>query len=144
MRGPGGGRNRTATATDSDRAKKMGRVLTVADPRTSSIIVMASKTLMPQIADMIAELDSDKGKKEVVGFYDLQNAEPQDVLNNLQDLFQRNNVRPQNNNNQNPLMGANSPLATRVKNSASTMGNTTSTLGSGMGVGGGRPLGGGF
>lgn len=144
MRGPGGGRNRTATATDSDRAKKMGRVLTVADPRTSSIIVMASKTLMPQIADMIAELDSDKGRKEVVGYYDLQNAEPQDVFNNLQDLFQRNNVRPQNNNNQNPLMGANSPLATRVKNSASTMGNTTSTLGSGMGVGGGRSLGGGF
>ena len=73
----------------------MGRVLAVPDPRTSSIIVMASKTLMPQIADMIAELDSDKGRKEVVGFYDLQNADPQDVYSNLQDLFNRNNVRQQ-------------------------------------------------
>ena len=77
--------------TGSDRTKKMGRVLAVPDPRTSSIIVMASKTLMPQIAEMIAELDSDKGRKEVVGFYDLQNADPQDVHNNLQDLFHRNN-----------------------------------------------------
>ena len=68
----------------------MGRVLAVPDPRTSSIIVMASKTLMPQIADMIAELDSDKGRKEVVGFYDLQNADPQDVQSALQDLFNRN------------------------------------------------------
>ena len=54
----------------------MGRVLAVPDPRTSSIIITASKTLMPQIADMIAELDSDKGRKEVVGYFDLQNADP--------------------------------------------------------------------
>ena len=75
--------------------KKMGRVLAVPDPRTSALIVMASKTVMPQIADMISELDSNKGRKEVVGYYDMQNADPQDVYNNLQDLFQRNNVRPQ-------------------------------------------------
>ena len=82
MRGPfGGGRGgATATANSSERMKKMGRVLAVPDPRTSSLIVMASKTLMPQIADMIAELDSDKGRKEVVGFYDLQNADPAGCL----------------------------------------------------------------
>ena len=92
--------------------KKMGRVLAVPDPRTSSLIVTASKTLMPQIADMITELDSDKGRKEVVGYFDLQNADPQDVYNNLQDLFNRNNVRPQN-NNANPMLGQNSPLNQR-------------------------------
>ena len=137
------GGSSTSTAADSERAKKLGRVLAVPDPRTSSIIVMASKTLMPQIADMIAELDSDKGRKEVVGFYDLQNADPAEIYNNLQELFQRNNVRQQN-NNQNTLLGQNNPLNQRLRNSASsTVGNSTSLGGRG---GGGSSLmgGGGF
>src|ERR1039458_10189337 len=72
FRGGMGGRGGTATTTanNSDRMKKMGRVLAVPDPRTSAIIVMASKLLMPQIADMVTELDSDKGRKEVVGYFD--------------------------------------------------------------------------
>ena len=126
-----GGRsgNSSTAANNSDRAKKMGRVLAVSDPRTSSLIVTASKTLMPQIADMIAELDSDKGRKEVVGFYDLQNANPQDVYNNLQDLFQRNNVRPQS-TTANPMLGQNSPLNKRItSNTQPTTQGATSAIG---------------
>jgi type II secretory pathway component GspD/PulD (secretin) len=132
MRGPGGvGGRTTATAAGSDRMKKMGRVLAVPDPRSSSIIITASKTLMPEIADMIAQLDSEKGRKEIVGYFDLQNADPSDVYNNLQDLFQRNNVRVQN-NNVNPNMGQNSPLYKRAQNNAQTMSTgTTSGFGSG-------------
>jgi hypothetical protein len=126
-----GGNTGTATANNSDRAKKLGRVLAVPDPRSSSIIVTASKTLMPQIEDMIKELDSDKGRKEVVGYFDLQNADPSDVYNNLQDLFQRNNVRAQN-NNVNPNMGQNSPLYKRAQNNAQTLSSgTTSGFGTG-------------
>jgi type II secretory pathway component GspD/PulD (secretin) len=140
MRGSfGGNRGRsTATTAGSDRSKKMGRVLAVPDPRTSSIIVMASKTLMPQISDMIVELDSDKGRKEVVGFYDLQNADPQDVQSALQDLFNRNTRM--NNNNQNTLMGQNSPLSQRIRQAQQT------TSGMSSGIGGGRrsSMGGGF
>jgi hypothetical protein len=128
--GRGGGAT-AATANNSDRAKKLGRVLAVPDPRTSKIIVMASKTLMPQIEDMIKELDSEKGRKEVVGYFDLQNADPSDVYNNLQDLFQRNNVRSQN-NNVNPNMGQNSPLYKRAQNNAQTLSSgTSSAFGSG-------------
>ena len=117
----------------------MGRVLAVPDPRTSALIVMASKTLMPQIADMIADLDSDKGRKEVVGYFDLQNADPQDVYNNLQDLFQRSSVRPQN-NNANPMLGTSSPLYQREKaNTQPTTQGSTST-----GVGGSSARGGSF
>jgi hypothetical protein len=139
----GRGGNTAATANTSERMKKMGRVLAVPDPRTSSIIVLASKTMMPQIADMIAELDSNKGRKEVVGYYDLQNADPQDVFNNLQDLFNRNSVRAQN-NNQNALMGQNNPLSQRVRQSSANIGNTSSAFGSSVGGGGSRSLGGGF
>ena len=131
--GFGGGRggNAASATANSDRAKKLGRVLAVPDPRTSKIIVMASKTLMPQIEDMIKELDSEKGRKEVVGYFDLQNADPSDVYNNLQDLFQRNNVRSQN-NNVNPNMGQNSPLYKRAQNNAQTLSSgTSSAFGSG-------------
>jgi len=114
-------RSPTSTSNESERDKKMGRVLAVPDPRTSSIIVMASKTLMPQIADMIAELDSDRGRKEVVGYFDLQNADPQDVQNALQDLFNRNTR--QNNNNQNTMLGQNNPLTRRVTQSTQNSGN---------------------
>jgi type II secretory pathway component GspD/PulD (secretin) len=139
----GGARGATATGANSERAKKMGRVLAVPDPRTSSLIITASKTLMPQIADMITELDADKGRKEVVGYYDLQNADPQDVFNNLQDLFNRSSVRAQN-NNQNALMGQNNPLSQRVRQSASNIGSTSSSFGSSIGGGGSRSMGGGF
>jgi general secretion pathway protein D len=136
--GGGRGSSTASIANNSDRAKKLGRVLAVPDPRTSKIIVMASKTLMPQIEDMIKELDADKGRKEVVGFFDLRNADPQDVYNNLQDLFQRNNVRQQQNNNQNALLGANNPLSQRVKNNTQT-----SSSGMSSGFGGSSSRGGG-
>jgi type II secretory pathway component GspD/PulD (secretin) len=134
----GRGGNASAVANSSDRMKKMGRVLAVPDPRTSALIVMASKTLMPQIADMITELDSDRGRKEVVGFFDLQNADPQDVYNNLQDLFNRVNVRPQN-SSANPMLGTTSPMYQRVKaNTQPTQQGATSTIGGSSGGGVGR------
>ena len=149
MRGPfgggGGARGGTAaTANSSDRMKKMGRVLAVPDPRTSSIIITASKTMMPQIADMIAELDSDKGRKEIVGVFDLQNADPQDVYNNLQDLFNRSYVRQSGSANQNPNMGTASPLWSRVRSNPQSTVNTSGTMGTSGGAGGSRSAGGGF
>jgi hypothetical protein len=132
--GRGGGRTST-TANGSDRAKKLGRVLAVPDPRTSSLIVTASKTLMPQIADMIDELDSDKGRKEVVGFYELRNADVQDVQTALSDLFNRNTRM--NNNNQNTMLGPNNPLTRRAQQ------NQQSTSGTSSGIGGNSSRGGG-
>jgi hypothetical protein len=128
--GFGGRPGATATAgNSSDRMKKMGRVLAVPDPRTSALIVMASKTVMPQIAEMVAELDSDKGRKEVVGYYDIRNADVADVYNNLQDLFQRNTVRPQN-SSVNPMLGQNSPMYKRETSSTQpTSGGTPSSIG---------------
>jgi type II secretory pathway component GspD/PulD (secretin) len=124
-RGPFGQVNNANASNTSDRSRKMGKVLAVPDPRTACLIVTASKTLMPQIADMIAELDSNKGKKEVVSYFELQNADPQDVYQNLQDLFNRSTVRMQNNNNRNSLLGANNPLTLRE-----TTGNQQPTIGS--------------
>jgi general secretion pathway protein D len=140
-RGGFGGAANNASAS-SEHMKKMGKVLAVADPRTASLIVTASKTLMPQIADMILELDSDKGKREIVSYFELQNADPQDVYQNLQDLFNRSTVRMQNNNNQNTFLGRNNPLTLRETQNQQGTANSTMSTGLGNGVGGaGRTLG---
>jgi general secretion pathway protein D len=134
FRGPRGFGANQNTET-SDHMKKMGKVLAVADPRTSSVIVTASKTLMPQIAEMVAALDADKGKREVVSYFELQNADPQDVYQNLQDLFNRSTVRMQNNNNQNTFLGRNNPLTQRE--TQNQQGTTGANTGFGNSTGGG-------
>src|SRR5205814_8344277 len=89
--GGGGGRNNNPTQNtgESERAKKKGRVMAVADQRTSSLIVSAAAEMMPQIAEMIAQLDSSPARKQKVFVYDLQNADPQQVEQVVKGLFER-------------------------------------------------------
>ncbi len=113
---PGGGVSDAAagqlSSTTGERKMKQGRVLAVADPRSSSLLVSAGSALMPRIAALIEQLDADTGRKEIVSYWNLRNADPQDVKQILQDLFNRNTT-VQNNNNSNPLLGQNNPLITR-------------------------------
>jgi len=113
FRGGGGGRGQAGANTESERARKMGRVLAVAEPRTKRLLVTAPKAIMPQIAEMVAELDV-PGQKEIVGVYDLQNADPQDVQQALSDLFNRNNVRMNTTANSKSMLGPNNPLNQRA------------------------------
>lgn len=129
-----GGRN--TQTTPSDRMKKKGRVLAVPDPRTSSLLVSAAGDLMPQIAEMIAQLDASAAKKEVVKVFDLQNADPQDVNQVMQDLFQRSgNIRANNNNTRTSLLGQGNPLLQRETQQQTT---TSTTSGFGTSTTGGR------
>jgi len=135
-RGFGGG---GAQASSSDRMLKKSRVLAVPDPRTSSLMVSAPSELMPQIEQMVEKLDSSPAKKEVVKVWDLQNADPQDVNQVLQDLFQRSgNIRANNNNTRTSLLGTGNPLtqrATQQQQNTIPTGFGTSTGGRGMGTG---------
>ncbi|MCX6924133.1 MAG: hypothetical protein NT154_13120, partial [Verrucomicrobia bacterium] len=81
------------------------------------------------------ELNSSKGRKETIGFYDLQNAEPQDVYNNLQDLFRRNNVRSQN-NQQDAVVGQNKPVTEHLRNNTEGLLAATGSRSGGGGLGG--------
>ena len=129
--GPPGGSATTTDTGTSERSKTLGKVLAISDPRTSSLIVTASRTLMPQVAQMIAALDAERGKREVVSYFELRNADPQDVYQNLQDLFNRSSVRQQNNNSQNSFLGRSNPLTQRqTQNQQST---TETTMNSGLG-----------
>jgi general secretion pathway protein D len=114
--GPGGPPGIMNTqSSSSDRNRKRTRVVSVADPRTSSLIVSASTDLMPQIVEMVQQLDHSPAKKEQVAVYELQNANPQDVYQVLQDLFNRNNTMRNNNANANgSMLGQNNPLTQRA------------------------------
>ncbi len=96
-RGPN---NANQTTDNNSRNTKKGRVITVADQRTSSIIVSAAGELMPEIAGIVAQLDSNSSKKQKVYIYSLENADVTQVEQVVRDMFERNNIQA-NRNNQN-------------------------------------------
>jgi len=129
--------NQNSTPSSSDRLKKKSRVLAVPDARTSSIIVSAASELMPQIAEMIAQLDSSPAKKQRVFVYSLENADVQQVQQILQDMFQRNNTQVNRNNpNQNNALVNRSQSNNQGTTGATGIG--TSGLGNNPSLNGGQ------
>ncbi|MCI0744401.1 MAG: hypothetical protein L0Y58_03245, partial [Verrucomicrobia subdivision 3 bacterium] len=108
FRGPAGffpGRNNNQQSDTSERMKKKGRVIAVPDQRTSSLIVSAASELMPQIEQMVAQLDASPAKKQKVFVYSLENADVQQVEQIVRDMFERNNATANRNNaNQNSAL----------------------------------------
>lgn len=134
----GGRNNQPATTGSSERAKQQSKVLAVADPRTSSVLVSASKDLMDQITPMIAQLDASSSKKQKVFVYSLENADSTEVEAVLRNLFEGQNTRTGAQNNQ-----QNNALQQRQNNAARTQGTGTGTAagfggGGGLGTGTGR------
>ena len=140
MGGPPGSGGSDADSSNSrsdtgERKMRQGRVLAVADLRSSSILVSAGSARMPQIAALIKQLDADAGRKEIVSYWSLRNADPQDVKLILQDLFNRNSTA-QNNNSDNPLLGQNNPLTARQTQQQSSTTTGSSKQGSSGASGG--------
>ena len=142
---PGPGLEGDSSGASSERANKKSRVLAVAEPRTSSLLVSAPSTYMPQIARLIENLDASAARKEKIKVYELQNADPQDVSQILQDLFNRNTTMRNNGNNRNSILGQGNPLITRQNQQLNSTSSTGQGLGksSAMGTGAGGGAGGG-
>ncbi len=81
-------RNNNAT-TQSERALKRDKIVAVPDARTSSLIVSASREMMPDIAAMIQQLDSSPARKQKVYVYSLDNADVEGVAQVVRDMFER-------------------------------------------------------
>lgn len=79
-----GGNNATE---QSSRMQQQSRVIAVPDQRTGSVVVSAAHELMVQIEKMIAQLDEDPAKKKKVFTYKVENTDPQQVQQVLQELF---------------------------------------------------------
>jgi general secretion pathway protein D len=105
-----GNANQNQTA-GSQRTKKMGRVISVPDQRTSSLIVSAAGELMPQIEQMIAQLDASPAKKQKVFVFSLEHADVQQAEQIIRDMFDRNNTSANRNNaSQSPLLNRSQQL----------------------------------
>lgn len=130
MRGAMGG---AQTASASSRAQQMNKVLAVPDQRTASVIVTAASDLMPQISQMIDQLDSNPAKKQKVFVYSLENADVDNVVGVLQDMFQSSNSRGSSSSTR-----QNNALSTRQTQSSQSTSSGTSgnnSRGSGGGFG---------
>jgi general secretion pathway protein D len=131
--GPGGGEAGGAN-NQNQRIKKRNRVVAVADQRTASVIVSSSKDLMEQIAEVISSVDENPKGRQTVRVFRLENADPQQALPVLQDIFQRNTSQNSRNaNNQN------SPLVNRsTTQSQQNNSNNRSTMAPNSRGGGGQ------
>jgi general secretion pathway protein D len=121
--GQGGGGN-AANNSQNQRLQKRHRVIAVAEPRTSSVVVSAARDLMEQIEGVVQELDANPARKQTVHVFRLDNAEPSQAMQVLQDIFQKSGTQ----NTRNTTL-QNNPLLTRstTQGQQSTSG-TRSTL----------------
>ncbi len=127
--GPGGFFARLAAANganntgSNDRIKKATQVTAVADTRIQAVIVTAPKDLIDQIAGMMHDLDVPSSRDQNVYVYHLNNGDPNQVVQVLQNTFGGSNTRSTTGTQQ----GA---LEARATAGATSAGNTTSALGS--------------
>jgi type II secretory pathway component GspD/PulD (secretin) len=94
------------TGTSARTGATSGRttpVVAVADPRTFSIVVSASKDQMPDIAEMVARLDYSSARKQKAFIITVQNADVQQVQTVLQNLFQNSVSRTSGSTQADPL-----------------------------------------
>jgi general secretion pathway protein D len=105
-------------------------VMAVADARTFSVIVTASREALVDIGEVIAQLDASDSRKQKVFVYTLENGDVKQVEAILKNLFQSSNTR-----------STTSTQADALSNRAQTNSQATGsniTLGSGSGGGGNR------
>ena len=92
-----GGRGGAAGGT-SDRMLRMQKVVAVAEPRTSSVIVSASTQMMGEIARVIDEIDSNPREAQEVAVIKLK-GDVSNIQTVLQGLFGRSTTTQNQNNN---------------------------------------------
>jgi general secretion pathway protein D len=131
----------TAAASQGSRLLKKSTVVAVPDARTSSVIVSAGRELMPQIEQMVVDLDSSPKNKQEVFVFNVQNSSASAVEQLLAGLF------PSTTANGTARTGSSSQQSTpgnQLDNRATQQQNRSSPgMGSGNGLGGGLGSGGG-
>jgi general secretion pathway protein D len=138
--GRGGGRGGAAGGAaggQNTRMRNRSPVVAMADMRTASVIVTASRDLMDNVADTIRTLDEEAGnaRNEEVSIFNVNNAEPSQVLQVLQDIF----------NNRGGTTRIQNTALTQRQQQSTTMGTSSfssSGFGGSSGMGGGRTGGG--
>lgn len=139
--GRGGGGNAFAALlggggnSQNARIRKRNQVVAVADPRTRSVVVTATRDLMDEITKIVTDLDHE-GLVQKIEVIKINNTDAQEILQVLQDTVGVSTSR--NNRNQT------SPFANRLQQSQNNnrTGGTFGTTGGRTGGGGGGGRGG--
>ena len=138
--GPGAFFARMAAAnagnnSSQQRIQKATQVTAVADSRIQAVIVTAPKDLMNQIASMMTDLDVASDRDQDVSVVSLNNADPYQVAQVLQNMFGSTTT-----SRGGASSTTTSPLTQRAQTTSTTMGSTTTTTSTGVGgtgIGGG-------
>ena len=130
MGGAGGGNSGNSS---NDRIKKATQVTAVADSRIQAVIVTAPKDLMEQIGNMMTDLDVASPRDQNVYVFHMNNGDPQEALQVLQNMFQTGGTSRSGTGS-----SQNSALMQRAQNNTTTTGSSSSSTGFGTTGGGGR------
>jgi len=128
--GGGGGGGNNNSSSSNDRVKKATQVTAVADARIQTVIVTAPKDLMQEIAGMMKDLDVASTRDQNVYVFHMDNADPQQAAEVLQNMFQSSSSRSSS-------ASQNSALQQRAINNATTTSSSGSS-GSSFGTSSGR------
>ena len=92
-----GGQNRgnqgSSNNAQNQRIKKRNRVVAVADERTASVVVSATRDLMEQIEDVVDRLDGNAKGKKSVHVYRLEHTDPAEALPVFTEIFGKNTTQ---------------------------------------------------
>lgn len=79
--------------SQNQRIKKRNRVVAVADERTASVVVSATRDLMEQIEDVVDRLDGNAKGKKSVHIYRLEHTDPAEALPVFTEIFGKNTTQ---------------------------------------------------
>jgi general secretion pathway protein D len=85
----GGESGGSGSGNGNERLRKVTQVTAVADARTASVVVSASRGVIAQIQNVIAQLDASAAKKKRVAVYRIEHGSPRHVAQVLQALFSK-------------------------------------------------------
>ena len=125
-----------------NRAQKQSQVTAVADSRTQSVIVMASKDLMTEIASMMDQLDVASTRDQQVHVYHVNNADVLQALQVLQGTFPSSSSSRSGSSSSSSSTES-SALISRQAGNATTVSQTSESISQGIGGSSGRSGGGG-
>jgi type II secretory pathway component GspD/PulD (secretin) len=146
--GPGGFFARMAAnaggggGNSDNRAQKQSQVTAVADPRTQSVVVTASKDLMGEIAGMMDQLDVPSPRDQKVHVVHIDNADSEEILQVLQSTFPQSTTSGSRSSSSSQQTEQ-SALIQRQEGNAQNVSQMTSQIQSGVSGGTSRGGGGG-
>jgi len=133
--GPSGGSGGSNNV--NQRIKKRNRVIAVADQRTASVVVSASKDLMEQIAEVITGLDGDPRGKQMVTVFTPQSTDPDEINKVMNDIFNKNGTANKQSTSSSQTSALNGRQTSQNQQYNSTSRSTTTGSRGGLGSGGG-------